>query len=100
MHVLWLLLASLWLLNPKVFGGVGYNWKTNNCTTYARDVWYWLSGEYFSSTGPFLVYDDPEALRDHIRFQQFQESMQTKEGSSQYYQRMNDYHYGQGDRGR
>lgn len=41
-------MRSIIVDNPKIFGGAnqfGYDWATNNCTTYAIDAWHFYSGE-------------------------------------------------------
>jgi RHS repeat-associated protein len=50
--------------NPFGFGGAPYSWvglgdATNNCSTYARDAWFFYSGEYHYMPGP----DHPSRLR-------------------------------------
>jgi len=52
--------------DPKIFKGktpYSYSLWGDNCTTYARDAWYYYSGEWTYLPGP----DRPEALEAWIR---------------------------------
>lgn len=59
-------IRSVTVCNPVIFKGenqFGYGVWGNNCATYARDAWYYYSGEYFYMPGP----DFPETVEDWIR---------------------------------
>ena len=76
--------GPLRLTNPKVYGGLGYNLRNNNCATYAQDTWYNLNNqsfkEYFGTGHPStgFLFDDPKGLSDSLSTQNARDSTGSK----------------------
>jgi len=56
---------SVFVRNPKLFFRPGFSNRTENCSTYARDVWYQYTGEWFWFNFPPGV-DNPWELAGDI----------------------------------
>jgi hypothetical protein len=54
------------ITDPKLYGGFGYNWRNNNCASYAKDVWQAYTGEYYNTGNP--IWYSPGGLRGAIDY--------------------------------